>query len=70
MYYMDKIGGNVVFDPFVGGGTTLAVAKMLGKQAFGFEIDETTALIAKSRIQYTQIPLIIEQPEQMVIWEE
>jgi DNA modification methylase len=70
MYYMDKIGGNVVFDPFVGGGTTLAVAKMLGKQAFGFELDQETALIAQDRVLNTQIPLIIEQPEQLVIWEE
>ena len=70
MYYMDKIGGNVVFDPFVGGGTTLAVAKMLGKQAFGFEIDETTEMIARSRIEYTQVPLFVAQYEQVALWEE
>ncbi len=70
MYYMDKIGGDVVFDPFVGGGTTLAVAKMLGRQAFGFEIDHETVTVARARIKHTQVPLIFEQPEQMVIWEE
>ncbi len=70
MYYMNKIGGDVVLDPFVGGGTTLAVAKMLGKRSFGFEIDHDTAGIAIERIQNTQIPLFIQQPEQVPLWEE
>jgi hypothetical protein len=70
MYYMDKIGGNIVFDPFVGGGTTLAVAKMLGKQAFGFEIDKDTADIARLRVENTQPPLFVEQAEQVAIWDE
>ena len=70
LYYMDKIGGDIVFEPFVGGGTTLAVAKTLGKHAFGFEIDGEQAMIARKRVVEANIPLPIEFTEQSVLWEK
>ncbi|MCS6987905.1 MAG: site-specific DNA-methyltransferase [Chloroherpetonaceae bacterium] len=42
--------GDVVFDPFVGSGTTLIVAQNLNRVAIGVEIDPTYCEIAKRRI--------------------
>lgn len=42
--------GDVVLDPFVGSGTTCAVAKELNRQYLGFEIDEEFYKIATDRL--------------------
>jgi len=42
--------GETVLDPFTGSGTTLAVAKKLGRQFLGFEMSEEYAARAQSRI--------------------
>lgn len=42
--------GGLVFDPFVGSGTTCAVAKKLGFNYLGFEINEEYYKIAKDRL--------------------
>jgi DNA modification methylase len=44
-YYIDCFSkpGNVVFDPFCGGGTTPVVCKMLNRNFISFEIDEESA---------------------------
>lgn len=42
--------GDVVFDPFTGSGTTLAVAKKLGRQFFGTELSEDYAQYATERL--------------------
>jgi len=42
--------GEVVLDPFVGSGTTLAVAKKLGRRFLGFELSERYAAAAQERI--------------------
>lgn len=42
--------GEVVLDPFLGSGTTAAVAKRLGRRYIGFERDETYAAVARERI--------------------
>lgn len=36
---MEKYGGNIILDPFLGSGTTMVVAHKLGKRCFGVEID-------------------------------
>lgn len=43
--------GDTVFDPFLGSGTTVLVAEMLGRKGVGVEIDETYVALAKKRIQ-------------------
>lgn len=42
--------GGVVIDPFAGGGTTVVVARRLGRQAGGFEIHEEFVREARRRI--------------------
>jgi len=42
--------GDVVLDPFMGSGTTLAMAKKLDRRAIGFDIDETNVAIVKGRL--------------------
>jgi site-specific DNA-methyltransferase (adenine-specific) len=43
--------GDVVFDPFTGSGTTLAVAKKLGRRFLGTELSEDYAKYATRRLQ-------------------
>lgn len=42
--------GDVVLDPFAGSGTSLAVAKKLGRNYLGFELSEAYAGIATARL--------------------
>lgn len=43
--------GELVMDPFTGSGTTLAVAKKLGRQYLGFELSEEYAAQANDRLE-------------------
>lgn len=52
----DSIPG-VVFDPFMGSGTTLAIARELGRQSIGIDISEDYCRLASYRIERTQVPL-------------
>lgn len=49
--------GDVVFDPFAGGGTIPAICKELDRNFIAFEIDEKSAEIAKNRLERTQLTL-------------
>jgi DNA modification methylase len=42
--------GDLVLDPMAGSGSALAVAKKLGRHWLGFELSESTAAIARSRL--------------------
>jgi len=42
--------GDVIFDPFLGSGTTSVVAKKLGRQYVGIEIDRYYACLAEKRL--------------------
>ncbi len=46
--------GDWVIDPFVGSGTTLAVARKLGRQTLGFEMSEEYAARARERLAMTK----------------
>lgn len=51
-YWIEKLTtpDGLVCDPFLGGGTTAAAAKALGRQWVGFEVDPNTAAIAAGRV--------------------
>ena len=46
--------GDVVFDPFAGFGTTLAVAESMGREAWGVEYESERAAYVRSRIGHPE----------------
>ena len=50
--------GDWVLDPFAGSGTTIAVAKRLGRNAVGFEISQDYARRAQDRADSVQLELL------------
>lgn len=50
--------GDTVIDPFMGSGTTLAVAKKMGRKGIGFEISEQYVSIAKLRLMQSTMEQI------------
>lgn len=59
--------GDVVYDPFAGGGTIPAVCKMLSRDWLASEIDPDTAERARERVLLTQPPLFVPEPEQAAL---
>ena len=53
--------GDVVLDPFLGSGTTLAVARKLGRVGAGIEREKKYAKIAKDRVKEVQTELNIHK---------
>jgi len=49
--------GDLVLDPFLGGGTTALACKQTGRDCIGYEIDPATADIARERVANCQLPL-------------
>ncbi len=47
--------GDVIFDPFLGTGTTAVVAKKLGRKYFGIEKEKKYFKVAEDRIEQTEI---------------
>lgn len=72
VYYLNKITniGDVIFDPFCGGGAVLAAAKQTYRNYFACEIDPETAEKARRRVELTQPPLFTIQPEQAALFAE
>lgn len=54
---------DLVVDPFGGSGTTMCVAKKLGRQWIGFELSEDYATYIKQRLDATQVGDPIDGPE-------
>ncbi len=61
--------GDLVFDPFLGSGTTSVVAKKLGRQYVGIEIDEDYAALAEKRLAMAEIDTGIQGYADKVFWE-
>ncbi len=52
---ISRTDGDVIFDPFMGSGTTGVAAKLLGRQFIGIEISEKYCEIARKRIDQTLV---------------
>lgn len=55
--------GDLILDPFLGGGTTALACLQTGRSCIGYEIDETMADVARQRLATAQLPLPISAPE-------
>ena len=60
---------DVVFDPFLGSGTSSVVAKKLGRKFSGVEIDETYALLCEKRLSIAEQDKTIQGYRDQVFWE-
>lgn len=61
--------GDFVFDPFLGSGTTAVVAKKLGRNYSGIEIDKDFCCIAQKRLELAEKDKSIQGYNNNVFWE-
>ena len=61
--------GHIVFDPFLGSGTTSVVAKKLGRNYVGVEIDEGCSCLAEKRLEMAGSDKTVQGYSGGVFWE-
>jgi site-specific DNA-methyltransferase (adenine-specific) len=64
-----SVPGQIVFDPFLGSGTTSVVARKLGRRYVGVEIDETYCCLTEKRLDIAEHDTSIQGYSQGVFWE-
>jgi site-specific DNA-methyltransferase (adenine-specific) len=60
---------DLVFDPFLGSGTTVVTAKKLNRKFCGVEVDETFASLSLKRLDFADQEKTIQGYEDGVFWE-
>lgn len=61
--------GDIVFDPFLGSGTSSVTAKKLGRQFCGIELNEEYAMLAEKRLEIAETDKAIQGYSDGVFWE-
>ncbi len=64
-----SLPGQVIFDPFLGSGTTAVVSQKLDRHFVGIEIDETYCCLAAKRLELAAHDKTIQGYSQGVFWE-
>jgi len=57
--------GDLILDPFSGGGTVPVACKQLNRRYLAFEHDLDTVIAARERVRNAQPPLLVPQAEQL-----
>ena len=61
--------GDVIFDPFLGSGTSSVVAKKLNRKYCGIELNEEYCLLAEKRLEMANLDVTIQGFSDGVFWE-
>jgi site-specific DNA-methyltransferase (adenine-specific) len=61
--------GDIVFDPFLGSGTTSVVAKKLDRKFVGIELDKKFAVVTEKRLEMVNENNSIQGFSNGVFWE-
>ncbi len=61
--------GSLIFDPFLGSGTTSVVAKKLGRNYVGVELDKLYCCLTEKRLERAEIDKTIQGYSHGIFWE-
>jgi site-specific DNA-methyltransferase (adenine-specific) len=61
--------GHIIFDPFLGSGTTSVVSKKLNRHFIGVEVDEFYCCLAEKRLDAVETDNSIQGYSEDVFWE-